>query len=209
VPPQQQLQLIGCSKEERAVPNCDFYAAPSDFEPVLRFIFEDMECRVFEAYSRLDHDLREFSCFEELLDRADPKPGDCSNSKLSCFLMLWPLRASMHVRVRRIELDPATRLGKYWHALEGWGLISLQLGGLAKGELHPSHTNHNSESRATKWADTYKETMGDPSAWNWHVVTGTSAKLNRHIRSLATAKLGSRSVLPAAKEALDAGARAM
>ena len=131
MPPQQQLQLIGCSKEESAVPNCDFYAAPSDFEPVLRFIFEDMECRSSKHIHGSTATLGN-SRFEDYWTEPT-EAGDCSNSKLSCFLMLWPLRASMHVRVRRIELDPATRLGKYRHAVEGWGLISLQLGGLAKG----------------------------------------------------------------------------
>jgi hypothetical protein len=205
----QQLQLIGCRTEEIAVPNCDFYAAPGDFEPILRFIFEDMDCRVFEAYSRFDHDLREFSRLEEIVDNTHSRLEDRSNSKLSFSLMLWPFQASNQVRIRRIELNPAARLGKYRHTVEGWGLISLQLRGLAEAELHPSHTNHNSENRAKKWAGTYKDTMGDPSAWNWDIVTGTSAKLNRHIRSLATAKIGSRPVLPAAKKALDAGARAM
>jgi hypothetical protein len=190
------------------VPNCDFYAAPGDFEPILRFIFEDMDCRVFEAYSRFDHDLREFSSLEELVNDAALKLGDCSNSKLSCFLMLWPFKASDQVRIRRIELDPAAQLGKHRYAVEGWGLISLQFGGLAEMKLHPSHTNHNSETRARKWADTYTD-MGDPSDWNWNIVTNTSAKLNRRIRSLATTKIGSRLVLPAAKEALGTGARAM
>jgi hypothetical protein len=201
--------LIGCLEEDGAVPNCDFYAAPGDFEPVLRFVFEGMGCRVFEAYSRFDHDLREFSCWEELVENTDLKLGDCSNSKLSCFLMLWPFKASDQVRIRRIELNTTARLGKHRYTVEGWGLISLQLGGKAEMELHPSHTNHNSENRARKWADTYKDTMGDPSTWNWDIVTRVSLKLNRRIRSLATAKIRSRPVLPAAKDALDAGARAM
>lgn len=191
------------------MPNCDFYAARGDFEPILRFVFERMDCRVFETYSPFDHELREFSCLEELADNADSKLGNCSNNKPSFFLMLWPIKASDQVRIRRIELDPVARLGKHRHTVEGWGLISLQLGGLAEAKLHPSHTTHNSENRAKKWADSYENTMGDPSAWNWEVVTRTSAKLNRHIRSLAIAKIGSRPVLPEAKEALDAGARAM
>jgi hypothetical protein len=100
-------------------------------------------------------------------------------------------------------------LGTHRYVAEGWGLISLQLGGLSKKGLHPSHTNHNSEKRARKWADTYADRMGDPSAWDWDVITRTSARLNRRIRSLGSAKLGSRPVLPAAREALDAGARAL
>jgi hypothetical protein len=191
------------------VPNCDFYAAPGDFEPILRFVFEGMGCKVFEAYSRFDRDLREFSCWEELVESTELKLGDCSHRKPSCFLALWPLKASDQVRVRRIELNPAAGLGKHRYELEGWGLIYLRFGGIAEMELHPSNTNHNSEKRARKWADTHKDTLGDPSAWNWDIVTRTSAKLNRRIHSLATAKIRSRPVLPAAKDALDSGVRAM
>jgi len=191
------------------LPNCDFYAAPGDFELILQFLFEELQCRVFEAYSRFDRDLREFSCLDELVESTETKLGDCSNSRLSCYLALWPVEASDQVRIRRIELNPTAGLGTHRYSVEGWGLIFLQLGGLGKMEVHPSNTNHNSEKRARKWAETYEDLLGQPSAWNWDVVTRTSAKLNRRIRSLAAAKIGSRPVLPAAKEALDAGARPM
>jgi hypothetical protein len=203
------LKFLVCLEEDRALPNCDFYAAPGDFEPILQFLFEDLQCRVFEAFSRFDRDLREFSCMDELVESTELKLGDCANSRLSCHLALWPVEASDQVRIRRIELNPAARLGTHRYSVEGWGLISLQLGGLGKIELHPSHTNHNSENRARKWAHTYEYLLGHPSAWNWDVVTRTSAKLNRRIRSLAAAKIGSRPVLPAAKEALDTGVRPM
>lgn len=191
------------------MPNCDFYAAPGDFEPILQFVFEDLQCRVLEAYSGFDRNLREFSCLDELVEGSESKLGDCSNGKLSCFLMLWPVEASDQVRIRRMELNPAAGLGTHRYTVEGWGLISLQLGGLGKTGLHPSHTNHNSENRARKWADTYKALMGTPSAWNWDVVTRTSAKLNYRIRSLAVSKTRNRPVLPAAKNALNAGVHPM
>jgi hypothetical protein len=189
------------------LPNCDFYAASGDFEPILRFVFDDLRCRVLEAYSDFDKDLREFSSFAEIVKATNL--GDCRNSTPSCFLVLWPVEASDQVRIRRFKLNPSSGLGTHRHVAEGWGLISLQFGGLRKMELHPSHTNHNTEKRATKWADTLGHSMGDPKSWNWNVVTRTSEKLNRRIRSLAVAKMGSRSVLPAAKLAFDAGARAL
>jgi hypothetical protein len=190
-------------EQEKTLPNCDFYAAAGDFEPILQFIFSDLHCRVLEAYSGCDQDLREFSCLDELV-----KGTNLGEGSLSCFLVLWPVEASDQVRIRRIKLDPSSGLGTHTHVTEGWGLISLQLGGLNKQGLHHSHTNHNTEKRATKWADT-QHYMGDPLAWNWNVVTRTSDKLNRRIRSLAVAKVGSRSVLPGAKAAFDLGARAL
>ena len=189
------------------MPYCDFYAASGDFEPMLQFIFDDLHCRVLEAYSGFDKDLREFSSFDELVKSNNL--GNCSNGALSCFLMLWPVEASDQVRIRRIKLNPSSGLGTHRHVAEGWGLISLQLGGLQKMGLHPSHTNHNTEKRAMKWSDTPEHSMGDPMAWNWNVVTRTSNKLNRRIRSLAVAKVGSRSVLPAAKKAFEVGALAL
>ena len=188
------------------MPNCDFYAVSGDFEPILQFIFDELHCRVLEADSGFDRNLREFSCLDELVKGTNL--GDCSNGALSCFLVLWPTEASDQVRMRRIELNPSSGLGTHRYVAEGWGLISLQFGGLGDTGLHPSNTKHNSEKRASKWADT-NHAMGDPTAWNWNVVTRTSAKLNRRVRSLAIAKIGSRLVLPAAKKAFDAGIRAL
>jgi hypothetical protein len=192
-------------EQDATLPNCDFYAASGDFEPILQFVFDDLHCRVLEAYSDFDKDLREFSSLNEIVKATHP--GDWGNSALSCFLVLWPVEASDQVRIRRFKLDPSVGSGTHRHVAEGWGLISLQLGGLRKMELYPSRTNHNTEKRARNWADTFEHSMGDPTSWNWNVVTRTSDKLNRRIRSLAVAKSGSRVVLPAAKRAFDAGAR--
>jgi hypothetical protein len=200
--------LSGRNEQNQTMPYCGFYAAPGDFEPILQFVFDELDCRVLEAYSRFDKELREFSGLDELVRNC--KLGDCSHSGLSCYLVLWPVPASDNVRIRRIELtSAASELGTHRYVAEGWGLISLQLGGLSKKGLHPSSTNHNSEKRARKWAGTLQESLGNPSTWDWNVVTRTSAKLNRRIRSLGSAKLGSRPVLPAAKDAVDSGARAL
>ena len=159
-PANSQCYCSWLDEQDTTLPNCDFYAASGDFEPILQFIFADLHCRVLEAYSGFDKNLREFSCLDELVKGTNL--GDCSNGALSCFLMLWPVEASDQVRIRRIELDPSSGLGVHRSVVEGWGLISLQLGGLNRMGLHPSHTNHNTEKRATKWADTYEHSMGDP-----------------------------------------------
>lgn len=189
------------------MPNCEFYGAPGDFEPILQFIFDELGCRVIEAYSDFDCELREFSSVEDLTKSA--VIGDCSKGWPSCYVVLWPVEASDQVRVRRIELSPASGLGTFRYCAEGWGLILLQLGGIGSRGLHPSRTTHNSEKRARRWAAIYRDQMGDPSAWDWKLVDRTSGQLNRHIRSLACGKIGSRLVLPAAQKAIDAGARVL
>lgn len=100
------------------MPNCQFYGAPGDFEPILQFILDALRCRVFEAYSRFDCDLREFSSVKEVA-KAVPL-GECSKGGLSCYLMLWPTDASDRVRIRRIELSPAAKLGTFRYCIEGW-----------------------------------------------------------------------------------------
>jgi hypothetical protein len=170
-------------EQDKTLSNCDFYAAAGDFEPILQSVFADLRCRVLEAYSGYDKDLREFTCMDELV-----KGTNLDKGRLSCFLVLWPVEASDQVRIRRIKLDPSSGLGTHRHVAEGWGLISLQLGGRDEQGVHHSHTNHNTEKRATKWADT-QHYMGDPMAWNWNVVTRTSDKLNRRIHRLQSPRL--------------------
>ena len=189
------------------MPNCEFYGAPGDFEPILQFIFDELRCRVLEAYSDFDRELREFSSIEDLA--RSTALGDCSKGWPSCYVMLWPVAASDQVRIRRIELSQPNDLGTFRYCAEGWGVIVLQLGGLSDRGLHPSRTTHNSEKRAHKWADTGADRMGDPLAWDWKLVDRTSGRLNRRIRSLACGKIGSRPVLPAAQKVVDAGAHVL
>ena len=183
------------------MPSCTFYAALDDFKPVLQFVFGNLSCRVLEAYSDIDTDLKEFFS-------ADDAESACGPGPLFHHLMLWPIEASDEVRMRRIELYPEVGLGRYRCYAEGWGLISLALYGVGSKGLCPSYTGDNSEKRARIWVDTYPE-MGDPSLWDWSVVTRASAKLNRRIHSLATIKLGSRPVLPGAKKLIDEGIQAL
>ena len=191
------------------MPNCDFYACGDDFELVLGFVFDQLDCRVFEAYSSFEKELREFHSPSDLIERTGK--GNSSNRLRSDSLVLWPVEASDEVRIRRIDLDPdrCKNLGAYRYTIEGWGLINLRLGEVGSDGIHPSHTNHNSAKRAEVWADAAGKRLGPPNAWKWEIVTRMSAKLNRHIRSHGTAKLGSQTILPVAKTLIDSGTAAL
>ena len=190
------------------MPNCDFYAAETDIEQVLSWVFENLECRVFEMYSPLDQ------CLTEYKSVADIKWSEAF-SKLGrggspLHLALWPVKASSEVTEKRISLNPAKCNGHtFRYTLTGWGLIQLYFGGVKNKGMEHSHTNHNSEKRADKWESTNADEMGDPKQWNWREVTSTSSKLNRYIRKLATSKIGSRSVLPCAHKVIENGATAL
>jgi hypothetical protein len=152
--------------------------------------------RVFEAYSRPDSDLREFTTPEEVPD--DP---------IGRHLMLYVRGSGPEPAAHRIDLRPGALGDATFHyACEGLGLVQLLFGNLfgsnefGGDELRWSHTNHNSEKRATKWAQTLPNL--DPSAWDWSAVTRASSKLNRVIRTMAVSKVGAHPVLPQAAQVI-------
>lgn len=174
------------------MPNCDFYAAGADIDDVLEFLFAKGDCQVFETYSAFDQQLAEFSKAEEIKQRY--AVGNCKGTAPSVLLSLVP---------------PSGRGASYRHTLEGWGTISLQLGGIGpKGLIH-SHTNHNSEKRARAWSSTRPEWKA-VDLWNWPEVAKVSTRLNTHIRErLAVSKLGSRPLLREAAALLNNGTKAV
>lgn len=187
------------------MPNCNFYAIDNDFEAILDFVFSDMECRVFESYSKYDKELVEFECADEVVEyyklvEFSRKPN-CAAS-----LMLWPTKASDDVRVNRIELNPKKCQGAtHRYRVDGWGLVSLELRGINKAGLQYSHTNHNTEKRAVAWETNYGDVMGSPSNWDWKIVTSTSRKLHSFIKKHSTKKVGSMPVMQCAEAITLAG----
>ncbi|MEU8231467.1 hypothetical protein AB0C12_17940 [Actinoplanes sp. NPDC048967] len=107
---------------------------------------------------------------------------------------------------RRITCLPGgSGAATFRYTCEGWGLIQLTYGGLSGTQgLQWSHTNHNTEKRASAWAAAVPE-LGDPGAWLWAAVTRASGRLNRVIRRMAVDTIGSRPVLPHAARVIAEG----
>lgn len=179
------------------MPNLDFYAADEDWSAVLRTVFELGLFRVFESGSRHDHQLREFRALDKV-------PADQHGRHLQ----LLVVGAGPEPVAERINFVPGVVDATFRYTCEGWGLIQLDYGGLfGTEELRWTHTNHNSEKRASAWAGTIRR-LGDPAAWDWPAVTSASSKLNRAIRRMAVDKIGPHPVLPhAARVIADANLR--
>jgi hypothetical protein len=190
------------------MPNCDFYAADTDFSEVLEFVFTRCECQVFESYSPFDTQLVEFGSASEVMLRYPV--GKCGGTAPSVLLSLVPPSGRGLVATRRIDLKPGSVPGaSFRHTLDGWGMISLQLGGVGPKGLVHSHTNHNSEARARAWAHTHPE-LPPVEKWDWAEVAAISSRLNAHIRKrLAVSKLESRVVLREASKHLNSGMKAV
>lgn len=172
------------------VPNLDFYAFERDHRDVLEAVFRLGCFRVFEAYSEPDHDLREFTSADEVpIEPYGPH------------LMLYPIGAGPEPTIERLQLRPgAAGGGSFRFQCRGWGLVQLHFGGpFGHQELRWSHTNHNSQKRAAKWADVYP-VLGNPDQWDWEAVPKASRRLNRAIRALAVDKIGSHPVLRSAAQ---------
>lgn len=177
------------------MPNCDFYAAGSDFGDVLEYVFTRSECQVFETYSPIGDELAEFTSVGQIAARYPV--GTTRHTAPSVLLSLVAPGARRLVTKRRIDLES----GSMRYTLEGWGIIHLHLGGVGPKGLVHSHTNHNSEKRARAWAPAAPH-LAPVEAWNWKEVAGISNRFNAHIRRLAVSKIGSRPVLPAASKVL-------
>ena len=182
------------------VPNCDFYALPADLLPIFDFVFAQPGWQLIEAYSEFDSPLREFRSTSDVV-AAHGKAGVLERAP---HLFLYSDSLGGKWTVNRIELEPATG-GAFRFTSKGWGLVHLYFAFPHNSRLPASHTNHNSEKRAWKWADTSADLMGTPSAWDWAEVTRISRKLNRFIQSIAAGKEASRPVLPEAHRTREAG----
>jgi hypothetical protein len=172
------------------MPNCDFYGTPGDHEPILDWLLREGTCEIYEMYSDFEKPLKQFSSSAEVLRQFE--------THKVVHLQLLVLGASPVFKPRRITLNPSKCDGAtFRYTSDGWGLVQLYLTSpVAKG-LDNSHTNHNTQKRAEKWANTVKD-IGKVNDWNFKKITSFSSKLNRQINTLGVGKIKSRSVLPGA-----------
>jgi len=177
------------------MPNCDFYGLREDHRKILSFILDETDCRVFELYSEVCAEIREFTTTDDVLALYD------STSHTNDLLLSLYAPAMVGDFVfRKISLAE-NKFGNvaFRFQAHGWGSIQLYLGKLQNNMLYPSHTNHNSEKRAAVGGQTYSD-LGPSEKWNWSEVNRISSRINRFIRKLGAEKCGSLPILPAALE---------
>jgi hypothetical protein len=186
------------------MPNCDFYATEQDHSQLLNWLFAEDTCRVFELSSQFEAQLKEFHSTEEVLGEFDQVYTN-GTPWHTVHLQLYVVGAGPSFVPRCVELDPEKCDGAtYRYAAEGWGLVQLYLSRAALTGLSSSHTNHFTATGAGKWAPLDLE---KPSAdeWDFKKITAFSARLNRQIKKLSVARIGSRPVLPGALDLWNEG----
>lgn len=179
------------------MPNCDFYATIEDHAPLLHWLFAEDTCRVFELSSDFEQPLKEFRTASEVLSQFE-RSYNTGEKWHTVYLQLYVLGASPPFVPRHVQLDPKACDGAtFRYAAEGWGLIQLYLGATSARGLNNSHTNHNSQKRADVWAPSIPD-MQEVELWDFKKITSFSSRLNRQVKKLSVAKIGSRSILPGA-----------
>jgi hypothetical protein len=186
------------------MPNCDFYATPQDHLPLLDWLFAEGTCKVFELSSAFDAPLKEFRCASEVLSEFS-RVYTNGVAWHTVHLQLYVLGASPEFVSRRIGLDPKSCNGAtFRYAADGWGLVQLYLTAPTADGLKNSHTNHFNPTGAEKWAQVRPE-MDATALWDFKKIAAFSSRLNRKIKKLGVAKIGSRVLLPGALELWQAG----
>lgn len=187
------------------MPNCDFYATPEDHEVLLHCLFTESACRVFELSSDFEQPLKEFCSAGDVLSQFD-RIYSTGKKWHTVHLQLYVLGACPPFAPRRVPLDPKACDGAtFRYAADGWGLVQLYLAAATADGLNNSHTNHNSQKRAEAWAPTIP-TMQDVGLWDFKKISAFSSRLNRQIKKLSVAKIGSRPILPGALKLWQEGA---
>src|SRR5579864_2151775 len=172
------------------MPHLAFFATLDDLIPVIHFVLG--ACQVFESFSTPDSPLQQFTSTLEVRHALDKR------GVAHLGLMLYAPSMNGQFSIERFELRPGAIPGKSWREqISGWGMIQIELFNVQAGKLRPSFTNHNSENRARRWANTAPY-LPSVDAWDFREVARISRRINRYISGLAVRKDGSRPILPSA-----------
>lgn len=181
------------------MPNCDFYATQEDHESLLTWLFAEETCHIYELASDFERPLKRFTSASEVLAQFD-REYTTGKKWHTVHLQLYVLGAGPAFTPRRIKLNPAACNGAtFRYNADGWGLVQLYLHSVSQKDLESSHTNHNTQLRAEKWAPYNTDESKTPvEAWDFKKITAFSSRLNREIKKRSVATLNGRAVLASA-----------
>src|SRR5215475_14075892 len=97
--------------------NLDFYATVDDHEALLADLFQQGNLRIFESYSALDCDLREFTRPRQIVDELQRS----EQPRQPILLQIWARTASQSVVIERFAVSVPGY--SFRHRIAGWGLM--------------------------------------------------------------------------------------
>src|SRR5690606_33132991 len=170
----------------------DFFGLDEDFYSLMQFVFAETDMIVYEAYSRIDRDIRQIKSVEELRGMADERMAG------GFLLRGWFPDVTDRPTFNTFKLDP--RVGTHRTSLEGAGVVQFLQGVIDLGHLKFSSFTHWNEAGAIQRA------VPGYGKVNWAAMRRHSGRIHRHTHNkLAVAKAATASVLPHAYAALREG----
>jgi hypothetical protein len=170
----------------------DYFALDEDFYDLMQFVLSETGIVMYEAYSRIDSEIRRVTSVNELRAMAD--------ERLAGGLLLrgWFPDVQDTVNFRRFKLNP--EVGSHRTSLEGASVMQFAQGRIDRGRLKCSTFSHWNEAGALHRG------IPDANGVNWAIMRRYSGRIHRHVRNkLAVAKLQSAAVLPHAYAAVASG----
>jgi len=170
----------------------DYFALDEDFYDLMQFVFSETSMVVYEAYSRIDSDIRRVASVTALREMADERAAG------GFLLRGWFPDVQETVNFRRFKLNPD--IGSHRTSLEGASVMQFSQGAIDRGYLKCSSFSHWNEAAALQ------RDLPDAHQVNWPILRRHSGRILRQLRNkLALAKVQSAAVLPHAYAALGTG----
>jgi hypothetical protein len=170
----------------------DFFASDDDFINLVNWLLAETDFKIYEAYSRIDHSIRQITTTEDMMDLANER----NNS--SFLIRFWSPSVTNDPVFKDIKLNPS--IGNFRTSLEGAGIIQLEHGRVENGRIFNSTLSHWNEAGA-KAKCIYPSDVVD-----WKRLRLLSGQLSRQIKNkLAQTKVGSAPVLKGVIDQLNSG----
>ncbi len=179
----------------------NFYATAEDVVDLVNFMFSIARMKLYEAYSRVDGDIRSFECGEDIL-----RSGHIDDNHGRVFIRGWWESVTRNPRVEKFNLKPD--VGGFRHVVEGVGTFQITQGwrkDLPGRPLDRSIFSHWNEAGARQRATCTDEDLNEV---DWNEFRSLSGKVHRHVRNrISVAKLNQAHILPGAMAYLENGGR--
>ncbi len=170
----------------------DFFASDDDFINLVDWLLTETDFKIYEAYSRIDHSIRQITTAKDMLDLANER------NNASFLIRFWSPSVTNEPVFKNIKLNPS--IGNFRTSLEGAGIIQLEHGRVENGRIFNSTLSHWNEAGAKA------KCIYPSDVVNWKELRLISGQLSRQIKNkLAQTKVGAAPVLKGAVDQLSSG----
>ncbi len=180
----------------------EFYATIEDKKLILDFIFNETNYQVYDHYSSVGQELKQYFSTEQILKNFDLNNG---GQYATCFGLWNPLDGTKNI-IRKINLNPEVCDGyTFRFSSDGWGVQRLYLGGIQNEYLNPSMFIGFNEKGAIYKDLSLPENERSAQTLDWTLIRSDQRKLKNYIEKkiAATTKIGKIIILMNAQQQIE------